>query len=120
MQTQADLLGITAERWQEYAFIAGQTDIPVEKLHSSMIKLNQALGAYRMGIGDERFKDAFKALRITPEDLRGIETRRTCCPCWPSDWARWAAGRTSWPWPGAWASPSCCPCCGKAPRGWRS
>lgn len=80
MQTQADLLGITAERWQEYAYVAGQTDIPLEKLHENMLKLNESLGAYRTGVGDARVKQAFEALKIKPEDLRGIDNAADLLP----------------------------------------
>jgi hypothetical protein len=80
LQASADKIGITAEALQELRFAADETDVPVEALESSLQRLNGTLGAFKTGVGDGKVKEAFEALGIKPQDLKGINNANDLLP----------------------------------------
>jgi hypothetical protein len=76
----AKALGIGTEALQELEFAAGEADVPVDALHTSLKALNGTLGAMKSGVGDKRVKEAFAFLRITDADLKGMRTAADLLP----------------------------------------
>lgn len=72
LDAAATRIGVTAESLQEYRFAANDADIATEDFDKSLQGLNNALGAYKTGVGDARVKKAFEALGLTPADLAGV------------------------------------------------
>lgn len=69
----AELLGVTAERLQEWRYVADEAGVETAKFESNLEKLNGMLGKFKLGIGDGKLKPVFEELGITKEQLQDIE-----------------------------------------------
>lgn len=76
----ADRIGVGVEALQNLRYAADETGVPVASLESALERLNGTLGAFRTGIGEGRVKAAFASLRITPEDLKGMNDAADILP----------------------------------------
>jgi hypothetical protein len=80
LAADAAKIGITAEALQELQYAAEATDVSAEDLGSSLEGLNRSIGAVRSGVGDKKFIEAFDALKIGPEELKGIHDATDLLP----------------------------------------
>lgn len=69
----AELLGVTAERLQEWRYVADEAGVETAKFEGNLEKLNGVLGKFKLGIGDGKLKPVFEELGITKEQLQNIE-----------------------------------------------
>lgn len=76
----ADQTGVTTEALQGLRYAADETGVPIEALEGALQKLNGALGAMLTGVGDGKIKEAFAALKISREDLVGMQNASDLLP----------------------------------------
>lgn len=80
LQAAADKLQITSESLQALQFAADETDVPIDQLREGLFKLNGALGAFKTGVGGAKVEKVFAALRLTREDLKGVNDANDLLP----------------------------------------
>lgn len=80
LDAMATKIGVTAESLQELRFAANDADIASADFDKSLQGLNNAIGAYKTGVGDARVKKAFEALGLTPADLAGVRNAADFIP----------------------------------------
>lgn len=73
LDASATKLGLTAEALQELTFAAADADVTAQSLEQGLAGLNNALGAYKAGVGDTKVKKVFEALGLSRKDLADVE-----------------------------------------------
>jgi len=74
VENTAKILGITTDRLQEYLFAFQSIGVAPEQAIEALKKLNEALGAFQSGVGNERLKKVFDFLELTPQQRASLKT----------------------------------------------